>query len=152
MEVELGREVDLQEKLNQHLPEGVQILQYQGIFRKVPSLASVVNRAVYVVHLVEPFSEEWVEEWLAREEVNIDRQGKEGTRRVNIRPYVDSIVVKDDTLEIAIDVKEDRSTKVTEVLESLLAPHGVDYRRCFIQRTGQFIVKENALLTPFDVI
>jgi hypothetical protein len=55
-------------------------------------------------------------------------------------------------LLISIDINEGKTTKVTEVLESLLAPQGVDYRKFPIQRTGQYIVKDDSVLTPFDIL
>ncbi len=153
MEVELGREVDLQKRLNAYLPEGIRILQYKSIFRKAPALAAVVNLITYEVHFpVLDFPAEWVAEWLARDEIMVNRRTKEGIRQIDIRPFIKGMKPKNNMLEVSIIIKEEQTAKITEVLESLLTPQGIDYRRCFIQRTGQFIVKEERRLTPFDVV
>ncbi|GEM_PF-3492418 len=153
LEVKLGREIDLQKQLNAYLPDGIRILQYKSIFRKVPALAAVVNFTTYEVHFPEiDFSTEWIAEWLAREKILVDRRTKEGVREVDIRPFVDGMTSKNNILEVSILIKEEQTAKITEVLESLLTPQGIDYRRCFIQRTGQFIVKEDRRLTPFEVL
>ncbi|RMF58764.1 MAG: DUF2344 domain-containing protein, partial [Calditrichaeota bacterium] len=153
LEVALGKEIELKEQLNPYLPEGIQILQYKGIFRKVPSLASVVNQVTYEVKLPEAgLSQSQIDDWLAQDEVWIERPVKEGVKQVEIRSYVDDILLEGTNLQVRINIKEDRTAKITEVLESLLTPLGIDYRRCYVQRTGQFIVTENEVLTPFDVI
>ncbi len=153
MEVMIGREADIQYQLNRFLPEGMKILQFKAIYNKVPALAAIINRSTYEVFLEEAsIPPDWVEEWLARSQVVIQRQVKEDMREVDIRPYVTRMELSGNKLLISIDVKDGRTAKVTEVLESLFAPHGWDYRRFVVQRTGQYIVDGNALLTPFDVI
>ncbi len=155
MEVEIGREVDLQNRLNQYLPDGLQILQFQEIYTKAKALAAFINRALYEAHLPEtslPQTQGWMDGWLAQPEAQIERITKDGTRQVDIRPYLRDLKWTDHKLLITIDSIEGRTAKVVEVLESLLSPHGIDYRQFPVHRTGQFIVKDDEILTPFEVI
>ncbi|NOX37840.1 MAG: TIGR03960 family B12-binding radical SAM protein [Calditrichaeota bacterium] len=153
MEVMIGREADIQYKLNLFLPEGMKILQFKAIYTKVPALAAIINRSTYEVFLEGvTIPQDWIDDWLAQPEVVVQRQVKEEIRSVDIRPFVTRMELSGDTLQLSIDVKDGRTAKVTEVLESLLAPHGMDYRQFVIQRTGQYIVDGETLLTPFDVI
>ncbi len=153
MEVELGREADIQSRFNQYLPEGMKILQYKAIYTKVPALAAIINRSTYEVVVGDAsIPEEWIAEWLQQDAVIIQREVKEELREVDIRPFVSRMESSGNKIIVDVDVKEGRTARITEVMESLLAPHGMDYRRFLIQRTGQYIVDGDTLSTPFDVI
>lgn len=153
LEVEIGREVDLQNQFNQFLPDGLQILQYREIHNKVPALAAVINRATYEAHLTPDVNPEaWITDWLAKSEIMIKRETKDGSRDLNVRPYVNKLTCADNILSIVIDSIEGRSAKVVEVLDSLLSPYGIDYRQFRVQRTGQYIFKDNEIATPFEIM
>ena len=153
LELEIGREVDLQHRFNAFLPEGVEILQYQGIHHKTPALASVINRATYEVVLSgAPLPAGLLDDWLAQSEVRIKRINKDGTRDMDIRQLIQKAVLNNEVLSITIDSIEGKTVKIIEVLESLLEPHGIDYRQYPIQRTGQYVVKEDGVYTPFDIL
>ncbi len=153
MEVEMGREVDIQACLNDRLPDGMKVLQYKGLYAKVPSLASIIDRASYKVLLSGyDLPDAWIEEWLASSEVRIRRPGKDGARELNIRPYISLLEKVDDQLMIAIDVIEGRTANITEFLDSFWKVRDIDYRRFWVQRTEQCIVKEDTILTPLDIV
>ncbi len=153
MEIEIGREVDIANAFNAVLPEGLRILQYQGIFSKVPALASVINCLTYEVAATpQQIHQEWINAWLALPEVMVQRPVKDGFKEIDIRPYVAEMAFEGGNLHITLHIIEGRSSKITEVLESLLSPHGVDYREFFIQRTGQYIRSGEQMQTPFDVL
>ena len=151
MEVEMGKEVNLQEVFNSFLPTGLQILQYQGIFSKTAALAATINRATYQVAIPSfDVKNEWIDDALASAEVMITRLTKDGEKQINIRPYIHAIDLKKDVMDITLDRVENRAIKISEVLNALLLPKEIDYRRYFVQRTGQFIVNENGVFTPFE--
>ncbi len=153
MEVEIGREVDIQELFNRHFPEGIRILQFKSIYAKASALAAIINRKVYEVltHNIE-VPGEWISDWLRQSEVVVERHTKDGVKAVDIRPFVQEISTKKKTLDVTIKIDEGRSAKITEMLESLFAPHDIDYRKFTVQRTGQYIATDDVLLTPFDVV
>lgn len=153
LELEIGREVDLQNRFNAFLPEGVEILQYQGIHHKTAALASVINRATYEVALAgAPLPPGLLDGWLAQPEVRIKKNHKDGTREMDIRPLIQSAALNNEVLSITIDSIEGKTVKIIEVLESFLEPHGIDYRQYPVQRTGQYVVKEDGVYTPFDIL
>ncbi len=153
MEVEIGREADLQTRFNQFLPEGMKILQYKAIYTKVPALAAIINRSTYEVFLGDTaIPEAWLDEWLAQDQVIVSREVKEEIREVDIRPFVTTLRLSGNKIYVEVDVKEGRTARITEVMDALLAPHGMDYRQFLIQRTGQYIVDGDTIATPFDVI
>ena len=153
LEAEIGRESDFQVRLNQVLPQGIRIVRQKTIYSKVPALAAVVNRSTFEI-LLNGFQlpQEWIEEWLSQKEIVIERMVKDQQKMLDIRPFVKEITLEDHILKIVIDGIDGRMAKVTEVLESLLGEHGVDYRRFLIQRTGQYVVEGNKILDPFEVI
>ncbi len=153
MEIHMGREANVQNHLNSFLPEGLEILQYKVIFAKVTSMSASINRSNYDVLLTEDIiPDEWIAEWLAKENIPITRTYKDGSRELNVRPFVSEMKKLDDRLSITIDAYEGRMVKITEVLESLLTPKDLDFRAYFIQRTGQFIIKENSQYTPLEIL
>ena len=153
MEVEVGRELDLAQQFNTVLPEGIRILQFQGIFRKVSALAAIINCSTYEIALQQfKLPQNWIDEWLAKPEAMIQRAGKDGMKDVDIRPFVQKIYLEKDVLHVTLVTIEGRATKINEVLESMLAPHDVDYRYFLIQRTGQLISDGETTQTPFDVL
>jgi len=153
LEAEIGRESDFQVKLNQVLPQGIRIVRQKTIYSKVPALAAVVNRSTFETFLEDfQLPREWIEEWLSQKEVIIERMVKNQQKMLDIRPFVKEITIDGQILKIVIDGIDGRMAKVTEVLESLLGEHGVDYRRFLTQRTGQYIVEGNKILDPFEVI
>jgi radical SAM family uncharacterized protein/radical SAM-linked protein len=153
LEVEMGREDDFQFKLNQVLPAGMQIIMQKTIFSKVPSLASTIGQLTYETELENLLlPPEWLVDFLAQPNILVERQLKEGTKTVNIRPFIKKLEVTDHKLLMTIIAIEGRMAKVTEVLESLLGKQGLDYRNFYTQRTGQFIVSGDKIQDPFEVI
>ncbi len=153
LEALIGRESDFQIKLNQVLPQGIRILNQKTIFSKVPALSAVINRATYETYLEEfQLPEEWLTDWLAQTDIFVERIVKEEIKKINIRPFVSELRLENDKLMVTIDAVDGRMARISEVLESLLGPHQIDYRRFLTQRTGQFIVTGNQVLDPFQVI
>lgn len=153
LEAEIGRESDFQVRLNQVLPQGIRIVRQKTIYSKVPALAAVVNRSVFETFLEDfRLPQEWIDRWLSQTEVVIERTVKNQQKMLDIRPFVREITIEGQILKIVIDGIDGRMAKVTEVLESLLGEHGVDYRRFLTQRTGQYIVEGDKILDPFQVI
>ncbi len=153
LEAEMGQESDFQTKLNQVLPEGLQILAQKTLFSKVPSLSAVINRAVYETELEElELSPTWIEDFLAREIIEVERPLKESSRIINIKPFISKLENLDRKLYITLDAIEGRTAKVTEVLDELFKQHDVDPRTFFTQRSGQYIVEGDKVLDPLDMI
>ncbi len=153
IEVEIGRETDIQNRYNEFLPDGVKILQYQGIFSKVPALATVINRSTYEALLIgSTVPENLFADWMARSEALIKRPTKDGPKEINVRPYIQQLDYRDDKLFITIDTIEGKTVKITEVLTSLFESSNIDFRQFPVQRTGQFITRDDTVLTPFDIL
>ena len=153
LEAEMGFEGDIQNRLNDALPAGIQILTWKTVFSKIPSLSAAINRQVYETYLEDlVVPEEWVEEILNQSQIKITRQVKEELKELDLRPFIHHIGQKDQKLSIVLDSIEGRSAKITEVLDALLDPHQIDQRALYTQRTDQFIVNGDQILDPLQVI
>jgi radical SAM family uncharacterized protein/radical SAM-linked protein len=152
VEAEMGQEGDFQIRLNQVLPEGMQILAQKTLYSKVPSLSAAINRAVYETELDDvQLSPGWIQDFLARTSIEVERPLKEGSKTIDIKPFISQLEYSPGKLYITLDAIEGRSAKVTEVLDALFKEKDTDPRRFFIQRTGQFIVKGDRIIDPLDV-
>lgn len=155
MEVELGREMNLEDQFNKHLPEGIQILQYQGIYSNTPALAASINLATYKVPIqADVIAPEQLSSWIAalldQTETHVQRTVKTEQKSLNIRPFLGKLLYEDNQLLVDVAVIEGKTARITEILEALLEPHGIDYRLFPIQRTGQFIARDEQVKTPFE--
>lgn len=152
MEVTAGNLVSPQREMNQHLPDGLRINDVRVLFAKLPGLSAVVNLARYEIDLSGiGFSEDWLRQFLETEEIRVDRPGKTGPRSINIRPYVSRMFLMGERLHIDVRFEDGKTARITEILESLLQPRGIDYRRLPIERTGLFIERNGALLSPLTM-
>jgi radical SAM family uncharacterized protein/radical SAM-linked protein len=153
LEAEISEEADFQARLNKVLPSGIKILQQKTIYSKVPALAAVINRHTYETDLEDfVLPQEWLNQWLGRDLVEIERITKGQKKLMNIRPFVSKLELESNKLIIHINTVDGRTIKVTEVLESLFGEKTVDYRNFLIQRTGQFIVSNDKTSDPFQVL
>ncbi len=153
LEAEIGSEIDIQHKINPFLPAGLQILMQKTIYTKVPALAAIINRTTYETFLGDfDLPAEWIEAWLKKKEIVVQRLVKGEKKLINIRPFVSSLVLEEKKLIFQIESIDGRMAKVNEILESLMGEHGVDYRQFLTQRTGQFIVEGNQVFDPFQVV
>lgn len=153
VETELGKEAHFADQLNAVLPEGIRVLMQKTIYTKVPALAASINHVTYETFLEDfRLPDEWLEKWLALEDVQIERLVKGVKKNLNIRPFVCRMELDGQKLLIDINRFEGRMAKVTEVLESLMNGNGLDYRNFFTQRTGQYITREGKILDPFQII
>ncbi|UCF64570.1 MAG: TIGR03960 family B12-binding radical SAM protein [bacterium] len=153
LEAEMGSEGDIQTRLNDALPAGIQILTWKTVFSKIPSLSAAINRQVYETYLenlVVP--EEWVTEFLNQSRLMITRQVKDELKELDLRPFIHHIGQKNQKMSIVLDSIEGRSAKITEVLHALLDPHQIDQRALYTQRTEQFIVDGDQITDPLQVI
>ncbi|MEJ2636801.1 MAG: TIGR03960 family B12-binding radical SAM protein [Calditrichia bacterium] len=152
LEAEIGRESDLKIRLNEMLPQGISILMQKTIYAKVPALAAVINRWTYDTFLEDfELPRQWIDEWFAQKEIPVVRMVKEEEKTIDIRPYVTEMALDEGRLRIVVESNDGRMAKVVEVLETLMGSHGVDHRQFVTQRTGQFIVEGDKVLTPFEV-
>lgn len=137
--------------LNRYLPEGISVFNAAAISPDAPPLMQGVDAALYRVILKggikipEGFLAQVVEEVKSRDEIIVQRTGKKGTRKINIRPYVYNIVVLKDksgneSLEMFLQTGSRGGARPVEVVRLLARSGGfdADVHDLRIHRVGLF--------------
>ncbi len=153
LEVEIGDESDIQSGLNKYFPEGIKIVQYQPLFKKVPSLSAVINLSDYEIALDGVnLPETSISDWLNSKEIWVERQVKEETQKVDIRSYIVEMKIDQDLLKIRTRIIEGKTVRINEIFDSLQNPGEIDPSSLDIRRVGQFIEKDGEIFTPFNIL
>ena len=151
------REFDMRSVMNKILPPGVSIINYKILFGKCDSLVSVINRAKYKIQLNKPFDQSYlkqkVNEFLNREQILVDRRKKVGTQQVDIKPFMEDIVVDSypNTLLVSTIFKQGKTVRVSEILNELLLLTAQDIAISRVTRIGLYVQTENAMVTPMEI-
>jgi radical SAM-linked protein len=136
--------------LNSALPNGVRILESRIIPKKASSLSGSISRYIYEVGIPAEHAKEAgsrIAELLARQSVIVEKEGKQK----DIRPGIESVVLKDGTLEIAIQDSDKARPRIQDVVEKLFAI-GRDEALLFrIKRTAMFEKVSGIWQSPMDV-
>jgi radical SAM-linked protein len=160
--------VDLAERLNAVLPEGVRVAAYRPILFKTPSLMSQLEGAHYRVRFTAPFLEEAglapqrlggvlgarVAELLAHDRLIVRRQSEGHTREFDARPSIDRLdpgwedgaPVLDATVRFTV-----RAQARPDEIVALLVPEG-DARTLDVERTGLWAERDGRRLDPLELL
>ncbi len=156
-EVEMTRPVEpdqMAESLNAVLPPGLKVWEVAEISSTNPALMAALDQAAYIVQLdgedlPVPLPDAAIEEFLARECVEVRRRGKDGKEKVrDIRPGIIKIeaLPGDDGLGLRMELKTGSVMNVrpAEAVTALLEHAGIeiDSADLEITRTGLFLVKK----------
>lgn len=159
LDVQLYREydADIGNVLNKKLPSGIEILASKTLFGKYDSLVSVINRAEYKIIFKKAFDQSYLKqqitEFLNRTEIWIDREKKEGIFKIDIRPYIDEIVLDTypNTLFLTTTLNQGKTARISEILSELLSLTAEEIALTKIIRTGQYVIQGDAKLTPLEI-
>ena len=123
------------------------------IKEKTASLSALIDTAEYEVYLdsqIAP-SEEFqanLNKMLENEHIRIERRIKGRNKELDIRPYIDSIELRDEKLHIRTRKIENRTVRIAEILNLLIGTaSGID-----VHRTKQLIKQGTVDYTPFDIL
>jgi radical SAM-linked protein len=124
---------EIREKLNQTLPQGIEILEAEQIPLNSPFL-SALTRSVYRIPLDRVFSKEEamirIQRALEEEEFILHQERKGKRRRVNVRPLIQRMEVKEGRedsgetsswgIELVLRHGMGRTAKPTEIIGAIL--------------------------------
>lgn len=161
LDLELREELPPEEvtaRLNAVLPEGIWIVAAKALAKK-SSLPNEVNRAVYRVVLFLPRSissqeiDKRIREVLASPELLVVREGKQGKKTVDLRPYLEELKLVEVEgekviLRVILRVTPQGSARPEEVLEFLK----LNPKRLYIHREGLYWVDGVTQRTPLEVL
>jgi len=136
---------ELMEKLNQTLPEGIEIIEAREILLPFAS-SSRPDRSVYQIYLDHLFSKEEAQSRLkksmGKEELFILQERKEKKRKIDLLPLIERVEIKEETeesgdiagleLELVLRSLGGKTAKPLEALEALLGIKGETLAQCRI--------------------
>ncbi|NLY43664.1 MAG: DUF2344 domain-containing protein [Clostridiaceae bacterium] len=143
LEMEMDGEVDANKlivQLNKEMPEGMRILKAVVLDDKDEKVSGIISMADYkvTVFLEEKFNGDlvqYVNHIMALDEVNVEKQGKKGTKKVNIRPNIYLLEVEEQQekmliLKMCLSAGSQSNLKpdlVLQALESLSESFRVEF-------------------------
>jgi radical SAM family uncharacterized protein/radical SAM-linked protein len=160
--------VDLAERLNECLPEGLRVTGFRPILFKTPSLMSQLEGASYRVRFPRTFLAEAglspagfrreletrAAELLAREHLLVRRTSEAQTREFDARPSIVSLEIRADEVQAELDAHlrfTVRAQVRPEELVALLIP-SADARTTDIERTGLWVSQGDRRLDPLELL
>jgi len=145
----------LERAINDHLPGGMTVGEWRLLWAKTPSLSSVITQAEYVVTWPElpeqSFLKETIPGFMKKNAFTVIRKRGDAVKKVDIRPYVQQIDLKNGDLTLLLKITQSGSARVEEVVHALFPkyeslPLWVDARR-----TGLYIEERGRRFTPMTV-
>ena len=136
---------ELMGRLNQTLPEGIEIIEAREVLFPFPS-SSLPHRSVYRISLDHLLSKEEafsrLKKSMEKEELFILQERKEKKRRIDLLPLIEKVEVKEETeesgekvgpvLELVLRSLSGKTAKPNEVVEALLSIQGEALTQCKI--------------------
>lgn len=132
--------------LNRVLPEGLQILDTRPVFIKAPSISKIVSLLYYRLQPIKINKEE-INGLLKKDSLLVKRKKADKEIEFDIKPYIYSMEVKEDRLNVFIKFLPEGSVRIEEIL-SCLDIHNLS--ALTIERIEMFAEKDGKLVDPFD--
>ncbi len=144
--------MNIKEKLNSILPNGIKILKIKKLSQKANSLTSVINLADYIVDMpgLETDSEQ-INNFLAQESIIIDRERKGKSTQLDLRPFIKMMKSEKRKLYIRTKTIDGRTARIDDIIYQLLKDTKPEESNYSIHRKNQFIQNDTSLNTPLEV-
>lgn len=124
LEVELSTWVSprqIREQLSAQLPEGIEVRAVEPFLRRDRTKVDFVEYEAALAELPEDLPAR-IEEMMARDTLVVPRRTEEGSRPVDIRPYLMAIEVEERAILLRLRVTDEGTARVEEVLQALGLP------------------------------
>ena len=143
---------DLMQSLNDHLPEGLNVIQIVPVTSTVTSLTAAIAAARYRVDLEnEDELNGTVNKLMAQSVLPIIRRVKGKDKEIDIRPFIESIRQDGNVLTIETRNIESRAVRVDEILHCLLPDSANRVPSLPVTRERQLIMLNGSLCSPMDI-
>ena len=145
---------ELVKRLNSALPTGLKIMKAMTISSSLDSLVKTINSAIYLVTLKwdYQFEVQWekinkdIEEYLELKEIWISKAGKNGFKRLNIRPSILDFKIEEKDienrqlfLEINVKMGNDGNLNPNYVIKAWLTKNEYSFEIVDLNRIGMYI-------------
>ena len=153
MEIVDDISLDIKDKLNHYLPEGIMILDVKKASGNFDTLAASINLMDYEVEISDSeIKQHHIEEILNNNEIFVDRNKKGVTKQVNIRPFIDIIKNNKKRLKIRTRSINGNTVRINEILDFLLKNKTHSKQYFSIHRKNQFVQNEFSIQTPMEIL
>jgi radical SAM family uncharacterized protein/radical SAM-linked protein len=138
---------DIRKILNRFMPEGMKVMEVKQIQEGLPSLSGISNTEFVVTLSENGLTESKIRHLLMQPEIEVERLVKGVTRRINVRPFIDSIKKRNGRLLIRTNSINGHTCRIPEILLHLLPENRKQIKRYAIHRKEQFINNH----TPMEI-
>ncbi len=144
--------------LSSALPQGFKLLEAKPIFRKTESLSSVINSASYVMSIDRPIGElkESTEKILSSKSLIVKREIKGQQKEVDIRYNMFELRCEDFKegvrFKMLLRIQGADYARPEEILSSGFGLGDSEIKPLIIKRDGLYVLKDEKILTPMDLV
>ncbi len=149
------------QRMNSVLPQGIAMLRAVAIDESLPSLMSMIERALYRITLKAPGlrMEEILKDFLFQPDIAITKSSKKGERLVNIRPMIHRLEIVGQNeegviMEAMLSAGSRESLNPGQLVHLLLEFAGAGEGSCClpnIHRLDMFLYRGNEWITPLEL-
>jgi radical SAM-linked protein len=143
---------ELTKAFNPFLPSGLEMISALPITEKIATINQLVNLAEYEVALGgQKIEQHVIDDILTRDEIPTQRRVKGRDKIVDIRPYIESIIIDKDRLQVKTCTIDNRTVRMAEILR-LLFSDMVDRHHFHIHRKAQLVRSADYVVTPMEMV
>jgi len=144
--------LDIKNAVNPILPQGLKIIDIKVIPLATPSLNASINTAEYQINFKHYYSRlKAKKDILKQSNIDITRTVKGCRKRINIRPYIESISQKNGSLIIQTRSIEGRTARISEILGQVYNISESNIKSLPVHRRKQYIKSIHSKISPMDV-
>jgi radical SAM family uncharacterized protein/radical SAM-linked protein len=141
-------------RLNDTLPQGIEITGYKNFFTNISSLTKQLNIAHYEIPLIDCalYNEDKMKELLKSKSLNVKRIKVDGIIELDVRKFIENLNVVQNKLLIEVWQLPDGHIKPEEILIFGLGIDANLVKPIPIHRKGQFHKSGERLIEPLDLV
>ena len=145
---------EFQRRLNATLPEGFVVLTAAEVPLRAPALMGEISEVEYEMEVPKVCLDEGrasaaqqVAEYLAQEEILVERRTKKGARKVDLRPFIADLRVAGEdaervVLRLCVRDRQGRTARPKEVVQTLLGLEEDQWPRVRVRKVRSFLSGE----------
>ena len=149
MEIVDEFKIEMTDQLNQFLPDGIKILDVKEISKNTNKLTASINLMDYEVSISDSeIDTHQITEFLNNEEIIVERNRKGVIKKIDIRPFIDSIENDKKRLQIRTRSINGNTARINEILATLFNKHSDQNKS--IHRKNQYVQDNSSIQTPME--
>lgn len=141
-------------RLNDCLPEGIEIVSSKLIYANVESLSKIINSATYSVELDAPDDhfESKIAELITSKKLNVKRIKKDQEKHLEVRQYLHELNYDQGRLDMLLGFTPEGYLRPSEVLIFGMGIPEQSVLPLIFKRTGQYLLQGVHKVDPFDLV